>query len=309
MTVSMHYPKLVSMTKRTLLASLMCAGALFTLPGQAAPSAAAYAESYSPVGAASNQQAQIVFYRTQGGSDASHVYIDSEFQSALLPGGFTTFCVAPGNHTLGAYVKDAPMYSGKSAPGWQASLKAGETYFMMVSEGSSGMPVAKPRGEAEMELSSLRRQAHTLSRASAVEACQSAPAAEKQDYAISGDVLFKFGKSARKDLSYEGRRALEALAEKIMRENPQMERIEVVGHTDAIGNEAGNEALGARRAITVSRMLREYGIPGSVMTTRSAGSREPVVSDCGGSRAERVECMAPNRRVVISVSGQQNNAG
>src|SRR5476649_859850 len=78
----------------------------------------AFGDPYTAVSPVSTEQAQVVYYRAKALNSedgAAHVYVDREFQSALLPGGFTTFCVAPGSHTVGSYSQDAPQYKGKSA--------------------------------------------------------------------------------------------------------------------------------------------------------------------------------------------------
>ncbi|WP_157640075.1 OmpA family protein, partial [Burkholderia ubonensis] len=65
------------------------------------------------------------------------------------------------------------------------------------------------------------------------------------------------------------------------------------------------EALGARRAATVRRMLIERGLPAAKISTQSAGNTEPVVDDCRGSKQELIACYAPNRRVVVRVEASR----
>ncbi|WP_073521749.1 OmpA family protein [Pseudomonas fluorescens] len=273
-----------------------------------------FGTAYSPVAPVSDGQAQVVYYRTSGMGQqkgAAHVYVDSEFHTGLLPGGFSTFCVVPGSRTLGAYLNDAPGYKGKTVDIYSANLEGGKTYFLRVQENGNGAPQAVTREEAERELMGSRAQVQALSRASKVQQCNNLPmapvqAAQFKDYALSGDVLFAFGKSGYQDISHKGRAAVSQLVAQLHREHAKLERIEVVGHTDPIGSDSANQALGLKRAQTVRRLLVDGGLPSTVVSARSAGSSEPVTDECYGSKAEQVACNAPNRRVVVrvDVSGQ-----
>lgn len=284
-------------------ASLAQAESFMSNPGQV------FGNSYSAVAPVSTGQAQVVYYRTSGVGQqqgAAHVYVDREFHAALLPGGYSTFCVAPGNRTLGAYIGDAPSYRGKTTDLYSATLEGGKTYFLRVQENGHGAPQAVSREVAERELAGSRAQVQALSRASMVQACSNLemPAAQAEqfkDYALSGDVLFAFGKSGYQDISNRGRTAIRELITQLHREHAKLERIEVVGHTDPIGSYAANQALGLKRAQTVRRLLVDGGLPATSVSARSAGSSEPVTDECYGNKAEQVACNAPNRRVVVRV--------
>lgn len=51
-------------------------------------------------------------------------------------------------------------------------------------------------------------------------------------------------------------------------------KVSVVGHTDTVGSDAYNYALGGRRAEAVQKMLIEYGIPSSQIVAVSAGKED-----------------------------------
>lgn len=262
---------------------------------------------YTPAGQVAADQVQVIYYRQQvsGGAarPAANVYLDGHYQTSLLPNGYTTFCVKPGMHTLGAYQNDAPEYRGKTQDIYKADLKAGTTYFLKVSEdGRSGAPVAIARPQAERELQGARAQVHALARATSVEACRTTPqpvAAQYKDYTLQGDLLFAFGKSGYRDITPAGRDAIASLIAQMQREGTTTKRIVVVGHADQIGSAAAAEALGLQRAQTVRRVLIERGLPGERMEVQSAGNTEPVVTDCEGGRQQQIACYAPNRRVVV----------
>lgn len=133
----------------------------------------AFGRSYQPVAAVAADQAQVVYYRTDSagqGNGAAHLYVDRALHTALLPGGYSAFCLPAGQHALGAYLNDAPRYTGKYSEVFQANLQGGKTYFLRVSEQNVPQPVA--RSVAEQELAATREQVHLLSRASVVEACR-----------------------------------------------------------------------------------------------------------------------------------------
>ena len=51
-------------------------------------------------------------------------------------------------------------------------------------------------------------------------------------------------------------------------------KVSVVGHTDTVGSDAYNYALGGRRAEAVQKMLIEYGIPSAQIVAVSAGKED-----------------------------------
>lgn len=263
--------------------------------------ASAYGDAYQSVPAVAANQSQVVYYRDGAAgqkASAAHVYIDSEFHTSLLPGAFTVFCIAPGAHGLNAVLDDAPHYEGKQALP-RTRLEAGMTYFLKVGEDATLLPTAVTRLDAERELAGSRRQVHVLSRASSVTQCNYAAALERQEYTLSGDVLFAFGKAGYADVRENGRDAVVAIASQLNKEGIGLDRIDVVGHTDAIGSEAANEALGMLRAQTVRGMLADSGLSVGSISVQSKGFRELLVDNCQGDRARLIACNAPNRRVVI----------
>lgn len=289
----------------SLLIAMMVAGNLFSFSAQAAVEPNVYGAAYQPVASVVPSQAQVIYYRTNEvtGPDAAHVYVDGEYQSALLTGMYTTFCVPSGEHSLGAFLKDAPYYKGKEMQPYRDNFVGGKTYFVKVDGNSSGMPIVVSTQQASSELKGLRAQIHTLNRASAVEQCRYT-GSETMDYALSSDVLFNFGKSGRNDITQQGNQAINELIGKINKDGVQLNRIQVIGHTDPIGKPATNMRLGQQRANTVRTLLIQGGLPAHNLSASSKGSEELVVNDCSGTRAEQIQCNAPNRRVVVRVQTQ-----
>lgn len=300
--------KLISMKmkylKSMVTASVMVLCASVPLRADAAMAASAFTDVYTPVPSVAATQSQVVYYRPGNpGQKAApaFVYIDKEFHAGLLPGGYTVFCLSPGRHGLSAVLDDSPRYGGKrTQPG--VRLEAGATQFIRVDEAGGLEPQLVGREVAERELDGSRRQAHVLSRAEAVKSCDYIPTPEIRSYSLSSDVLFGFAKSAYEDIRPEGRKAFTELLQQIGKDRLQVERIDVVGHTDPIGSVPYNDALGLRRAQTVRQMLIDSGIAPGTIRASSEGSRQPVTGGCSGGRDALISCHAPDRRVVIQTT-------
>lgn len=108
----------------------------------------------------------------------------------------------------------------------------------------------------------------------------------------------------RSRLKPEAREKLDALtAESAGAE--RVEEVHIVGHADRIGSDAYNDALSMRRAAAVRDYLLQSGLPPQAVTLEARGEREPV-EPCEGIRGPAViRCLAPNRRVEISVHLQR----
>lgn len=128
---------------------------------------------------------------------------------------------------------------------------------------------------------------------------QPPPAAAPAPLRISADALFAFDSA---DLSDAGRARLDEVVARLGA-RAGMAQLAVVGFTDQIGSDAYNLRLSRRRADAVRDYLVARGIPAGSVRTEGRGSAQPLV-DCGQApRAERVRCLAPNRRVEIAGAG------
>lgn len=117
-----------------------------------------------------------------------------------------------------------------------------------------------------------------------------------QTVEVSAEKLFGFDKSKLAD---DGKAELDAAIEKI-KAHPALVLVLVTGHTDRIGSEAYNQKLSERRANQVKEYMVANGVDASRLQAAGKGESEPVVG-CEGLRGKAVvECLAPNRRVVIS---------
>jgi OOP family OmpA-OmpF porin len=120
------------------------------------------------------------------------------------------------------------------------------------------------------------------------------------------EVVFAFDRSGVADIRPASRAQLEALAERLKRDNLVVESIDLVGHADRLnstGSGEYNQRLSEKRVATVRDELVRIGVPIERINTSARGDGTPVV-DCDGrglSRAALQECLLPNRRVDVQV--------
>jgi OOP family OmpA-OmpF porin len=124
---------------------------------------------------------------------------------------------------------------------------------------------------------------------------------------MTSDGMFPVG---RAELSSLGRNRIEQLVRGLSASGlTEISEVKVVGHTDPLGSEASNQALSQERARTVKDLLVSLGIPASAITASGMGASQPKVTeaDCRAegarTRSQLATCLAPNRRVEISVTG------
>jgi len=126
------------------------------------------------------------------------------------------------------------------------------------------------------------------------------PAFEK--ITLQAEVLFDFDKAVVKD---EGKRHLDVEVVDKMKAHPEVELVLISGHTDRIGSDQYNQKLSERRAAAVKDYLISQGIAAERLHAVGKGEAEPVV-DCKGVRGKKaIECLQPNRRVVVEIEAQR----
>jgi OOP family OmpA-OmpF porin len=87
--------------------------------------------------------------------------------------------------------------------------------------------------------------------------------------------------------------AIQAAAQ-VLKQNPGL-YVVIEGHTDSVGSDKYNYALGLRRAKAVRNALVRFGVKPARMKVKSYGETRPIASN------ETAEGRAKNRRVEISV--------
>jgi OmpA-OmpF porin, OOP family len=129
-----------------------------------------------------------------------------------------------------------------------------------------------------------------------------APAPTILEVSLQAEALFDFDRS---ELKPEALQELQRLVGQINGLN--YDQVSIVGHTDRIGTREYNLGLSTRRANAVRDYLVNAGIPGARVTATGVANDEPVLpsSACRntGSAAAQIACLAPDRRVVVVITG------
>ena len=120
---------------------------------------------------------------------------------------------------------------------------------------------------------------------------------------IQSEMLFGFDKSSVKP---EGKVALDEQVVEQMRANPQVELLLITGHTDRIGSDQYNQKLSQRRADAVKEYLVSKGIDANRLHSVGKGESEPVAECSDARRKALIQCLQPNRRVVLEIESQRS---
>lgn len=247
--------------------ALISAMATFQVAATASDkSPGAFGESYQKAIPVVSGVSQVVYYRADSGLSApgaANIYLDGHYHTSLLPGGFTSFCVRPGQHVLGGYVQDAPAYSAKRGERFSAELKGGHTYFLRINEQqkTSEAPQAVSAREAAEETAALRRQAHIFPRtAEVVVPCvydrnQVQPVSH---YLFKSSDLFT-PESTTSQLSQQGREALNNFVVSLRVQYLQPNNITIRSWQPAGSDAArvGEQAAAIRRELILSAIPKD----------------------------------------------------
>jgi outer membrane protein OmpA-like peptidoglycan-associated protein len=130
-----------------------------------------------------------------------------------------------------------------------------------------------------------RKQIETSTQGTGVEVQKTAD--NRLKVMIPGDLSFDPG---RADIKPNFRPVLDQFAQSLV-QNPASV-IQIIGHTDASGNDAANVQLSRERANATRDYLASRGVTANRMMTDGRGEREPVASndtEAGRARNRRVE--------------------
>lgn len=113
-------------------------------------------------------------------------------------------------------------------------------------------------------------------------------------------VYFNFNDST---LTEEARAKLDSLAV-LLRREPDVQSLSIVGYADRIGSASYNQALSKKRALTVRDYLVAQGFKNvSVTKTRWVGKSRPS-AQCAGTKvsSDLIACLSPDRKVEVEVN-------
>ncbi len=128
---------------------------------------------------------------------------------------------------------------------------------------------------------------------------------------LSSEALFDFDRAAVRPESAQ--RLTTEVVERLA-QYPEVNAVQVTGHTDLIGSETYNLDLSERRANAVVEYLVSQGVDANLISAAGKGESEPVVScdQVKGPENRRnqalIECLQPNRRAAVEVQAQERKA-
>lgn len=191
--------------------------------------------------------------------------------------------------------------TAKSSGVFDSSGTVGNTLFNLGGVFRFPAPTAMP--VAELPPAAAPVQAVAAAEAS-VPAAAPTPACKPsfETVTILAEKLFAFDQDKLQDSS---KPTLDEVANKI-KANADVELVLVTGHADRLGSESYNQKLSERRANQVKAYLMTQGVSAKRLQASGKGESEPVVA-CKGDKPTKklIECLQPNRRVVISAEKQR----
>lgn len=129
-----------------------------------------------------------------------------------------------------------------------------------------------------------------------------ASGSEPTKLALNADILFA---TASASISPQGESILTRFASELKAAPPPpayRRELHLTGYADLTGQWSSNLALSQRRADAVRLHLMGQGVPAESMKATGRGAADPVVQCPNKStQAERVACLAPNRRVEVEI--------
>jgi OOP family OmpA-OmpF porin len=118
---------------------------------------------------------------------------------------------------------------------------------------------------------------------------------------VTSTELFEFNKAV---LTAEARTKLDNEVVARAKDFSNVTLVHVDGHADRLGSPQYNQKLSEKRADAVRAYLVSKGFDASKVETLGSGKTLPVKS-CPDQKDRKglIECLAPNRRVVVEVKG------
>jgi OOP family OmpA-OmpF porin len=122
---------------------------------------------------------------------------------------------------------------------------------------------------------------------------------------LTSTELFEFNKAV---LTPEARAKLDQEVVARAKDLGSISLVHIDGHADRLGSAQYNQRLSEKRADAVQAYLVSKGFDASSMETLGSGKTNQVKScpDKVGGKTDRkalIECLAPNRRVVVELKG------
>lgn len=129
--------------------------------------------------------------------------------------------------------------------------------------------------------------------------------AEPQRFNLKSDVMFGFNSAT---LSPQGQAAVRDLYDRPELQASKDKMTTVIGYSDRLGSAPYNLDLSTRRAQAVADELISLGMLAEKVQAEGRGSSDSITGnncDSVTARSELINCLAPDRRVVIEIAGQK----
>jgi OOP family OmpA-OmpF porin len=127
----------------------------------------------------------------------------------------------------------------------------------------------------------------------------------KERISLSAKVLFDFNKA---NLRSAAKNELDPVVAKIKQHGTNLQGVVVEGHTDYLGSDKYNQKLSESRANTVKSYFVANGVPADKVTAVGKGETETKMTQtCKAKKlsyAKLKDCLEPDRRVEVEITGQ-----
>lgn len=131
-------------------------------------------------------------------------------------------------------------------------------------------------------------------------------APEVKTFNLKSDVLFGYNSAV---LTTDGLAAIQQMYNSPDMQAAKNSSTTVVGYSDRLGSAQYNQQLSARRAQSVADALIAQGMPAQNVRVEGRGETDSVTGNTcnnGLAKPQLVNCLAPDRRVVVEIAGQKS---
>lgn len=128
------------------------------------------------------------------------------------------------------------------------------------------------------------------------------PPPKRCDFAVTlgSDDAFTFNKAV---LSNTAKQRIDAEVLPKLATCAKVDIVLVTGHADRLGSQQYNQKLSEKRADAVAAYLKSKGVSADIDTLGAGKTQSVKACDDKLPRSQLIECLAPNRRVVIEGRG------
>lgn len=129
-----------------------------------------------------------------------------------------------------------------------------------------------------------------------------APAPKRCDFSVTlaNDQTFAFNKAV---LTSAAKKRIDDEVFAKLGNCAKVDIVLVTGHTDRLGSQQYNQKLSDKRANAVAAYVKSKGVKAEIDTLGAGKTQSIKACDDKLPRAQLIECLAPNRRVVIEARG------